>query len=826
MSGWLKALLGVEEREIPADAVTRFEFANLPRGSAALVMLLVAAALIFAVFWIYRREGSVSGRVKIALATLRSLVIAAAFLLVLEPVLAVDQVSEIEKSTVVLLDESLSMTVRDRYRAEGERYALSNAFNVDPSELKRYELVNAALRASGLAEALARNNEVRVFTFSDAPAPLLTLPRLAPGATAAPLPPLDPESPERRRRAARGTNLSAAVRGALDEIGSERTAAVVLITDGRHTIGPPAEDLGVFLKNKDIPLHTVLVGRDEAMANLRAVSLAGPDRAYRNDPVRFQAQVSSRTLPVATVLFERRYVEKGEDWQPVDRRDATFLVDDQPVDLEFSDRPPDIGPVEYRIRMEPQPEESTPRDNEKSFLTRVVEERAKVLFVAGGPGHEYYAIKNVLLRDNTVQLACFLQSADPEFPQDGNDLSLRQLPADEKGLFFFDVVLLYDPNGERFPPGFEKLLGKFVEEHRGGLGVIAGNKYTLALLRRAGPDNPVADMLPVVLDLDRADLPGQGIGYGRLFTDPWRMEPTPEATTHPITRFRADVRTVRELVWDNLPPFYWFFPTLRPKPGARVLAVNGDPRERVEPYGPRPMLATHRYGGGNVMFLAADETWRWRSIAEDVFDRFWVQTVRFLLEGRLAGERKRFRIFVDKEVVDLGDSAHLQVEAYTPQFEPYEADVVGVVVDGPDDFTQEVALLPVPGKPGRYSGSFAPPSIGDFELRAKDAQFRAAGESSDNTPGATFLVIEPDLEMGNVRADEPLLKDLAARTRGRFVPLSSISRLADPKTIPPASERVVTQGRPIPLWDTWTTIVVILLLLCAEWILRKKYRMV
>ena len=34
------------------------------------------------------------------------------------------------------------------------------------------------------------------------------------------------------------------------------------------------------------------------------------------------------------------------------------------------------------------------------------------------------------------------------------------------------------------------------------------------------------------------------------------------------------------------------------------------------------------------------------------------------------------------------------------------------------------------------------------------------------------------------------------------------------------------QGRPVPLWDTMTTVILILILLCAEWILRKRFRMV
>jgi hypothetical protein len=62
MSPWLKALLGVEDSEIPPDAVTSFEFANLPRGSVGLLLLLAAAALVAGVYWIYRREGSAAYR--------------------------------------------------------------------------------------------------------------------------------------------------------------------------------------------------------------------------------------------------------------------------------------------------------------------------------------------------------------------------------------------------------------------------------------------------------------------------------------------------------------------------------------------------------------------------------------------------------------------------------------------------------------------------------------------------------------------------------------------------------------------------------------------
>ena len=224
------------------------------------------------------------------------------------------------------------------------------------------------------------------------------------------------------------------------------------------------------------------------------------------------------------------------------------------------------------------------------------------------------------------------------------------------------------------------------------------------------------------------------------------------------------------------------------------------------------------------MFLAADETHRWRSVAEPIFDRFWVQTARFLLEGRHSGARRRYRIYLDRDVANLGESVQITVEAFDESFEAFRAENTKVLVNGPED-VEEVILMPVEGKEGRYSGSFAPSTIGDYELRPADKRFLATKEAEE-TPSASFVVELPDLEMGNVRADETLLKDLAARTRGRFVPLHALRQLARADLIPPASERVVTQGRPIPLWDTWTTIVVILSLLCVEWILRKRQRMV
>ena len=50
----------------------------------------------------------------------------------------------------------------------------------------------------------------------------------------------------------------------------------------------------------------------------------------------------------------------------------------------------------------------------------------------------------------------------------------------------------------------------------------------------------------------------------------------------------------------------------------------------------RPLLVSGQYGGGRTIFFGFDGTWRWRPAGRNAeyFNRFWLQTVRFLVEGR------------------------------------------------------------------------------------------------------------------------------------------------------------------------------------------------
>ena len=45
-----------------------------------------------------------------------------------------------------------------------------------------------------------------------------------------------------------------------------------------------------------------------------------------------------------------------------------------------------------------------------------------------------------------------------------------------------------------------------------------------------------------------------------------------------------------------------------------------------------PLITTRLYGGGRVVHLASDETWRWRyELADEVHQRLWNQLARYAM---------------------------------------------------------------------------------------------------------------------------------------------------------------------------------------------------
>jgi hypothetical protein len=97
-------------------------------------------------------------------------------------------------------------------------------------------------------------------------------------------------------------------------------------------------------------------------------------------------------------------------------------------------------------------------------------------------------------------------------------------------------------------------------------------------------------------------------------------------------------------------------------------------------------------------------------------------------------------------------------------------------------------------------------------------------EVPGETPDAkSFRVMASTEEKKDPSVDEASLRDLASASGGRLLGLRDLRSLAG--EIPARAYRIPVESRPEPLSDRWWTPVLLTMLLAAEWLLRKKWRL-
>jgi hypothetical protein len=126
-----------------------------------------------------------------------------------------------------------------------------------------------------------------------------------------------------------------------------------------------------------------------------------------------------------------------------------------------------------------------------------------------------------------------------------------------------------------------------------------------------------------------------------------------------------------------------------------------------------------------------------------------------------------------------------------------------------------LSLKPVPNQPGVYAAEFRPESAGTLLIEA-------SAQRGARALGTAHAVVhfEPDAEFFSVRQNRALLEQLAQATGARYWPTDALAGL--PAAIR-ASSAGVMQQEILPLWDAPAVFLLLLLLKCGEWLLRRRW---
>ncbi|MBI3183698.1 MAG: theronine dehydrogenase [Myxococcales bacterium] len=743
----------------------------LPSWLLALLLLGALLGVLLAAMGLFREP---SRRRRILLWALRAGAGLCAAFFLLEPGIRNLQVARVKNRVAVLVDRSASM-----------------GFPVEPQGQSRSaQVADAVEQLLRQFEGMKDRFTVEVFGFDPELSPLTAQ--------------LIREQPP---RAARTDLLSAlrAIKAGEQGATSRKLSGVLLLSDGADNAELASGVAGrakSALSDLEVPVSTFLAGK-ENLRDLAIENVKVDDFAFVRNSIAVEVEVRGR-------LFKGRQVGVvlRREGQVVASKGISFHSPDDLQTVSFSFTPDQTGRFVYTVAMPVFPDEAVAENNSRSFALKVIRDRVRVLLVVGRPSWDERFLRGLLRQDPNVDLISFYilrtMSDDPMVVNQDRELSLIPFPMDEifeTKLHTFDVVVFQNfgyTDPQLSIERYERNLDRYV--HGGGAFAMIGGDHAFgegrarfAVLGNAMPVEPAAAA-------DLAD---------------FRPRLTPEGLRHPVTAL-ASGSISTDAAWSTLPQLPGANIT-RAKPGATVLLEH--PFAVVEGKN-APVLALWDYGRGRALALAVDSSWYWAftSHAEGSqsrrYDRFWGNALRWLVRDP---DLTTLRVTADPASVEPGKPVAAMVAARLPDYQPAAQAEVKVdlysVAAGKVVATQSATA----GMDGVARVEFPPPEPGAYRLlgTARKGE-RSLGEGED---AVAVRAVGPELADASVRPD--LLSQVAKATGGEAfrLPLSSMPEL--PLLDPPLVE--VGRSKDQPLWDRWYYLLLLVGLLGAEWVLRRRF---
>ncbi|MCS7046177.1 MAG: VWA domain-containing protein [Gemmataceae bacterium] len=805
----LTKLLGVEVPPGTALSTAELHFRGLLPWWLALVVLVGLGAV---VGYMYRQERGEFGPVRRSVMIgLRIVLLAMVLFFLARPLLLAEFTGQRRSGVVVLLDNSQSMSQRDRRVREVDQLRVALAKDLlppttkitgddpaalppvpaetpkDPSraELVRWVLANPKLK---LAEGLANHGPLRPYLVGQRLRG--TLDEAGPGA------PLERLLASFRADEAK-TALADAIYEVLQRKDGDTPAAIVVISDGQDNASKyTLAEAGAEAARLGVPLHLWGVGSSDA-ASLAIKEVAAPDTLFVDDtitvPIRWRALgFQQGTIEVVVTLGGKEVARKERAVQlGADVRDVISFVVPKGKDKE------ELRDLVVRVQLKGS---NQFRDDMRREV-RVVDRKIRVLVIEHSPRFEYKFLQAALLRDRRVEADFLLVQADPKVAKSGPPF-LPEFPPSRAKFFDarYNVILLGDVAATYLGREHLDWIKEFVEK-RGGLIVLAGRQHMPATYL----GTPLAEMLPVEFTAQK-----------------FKLDPEARTQEYPPTLTEAGQRTDwlaladgpedNLKTWSELPGFFWHYPVTKLRPAAVSLVVNARAKMGDQPM---PIVAAHWYGQGQVIFLGTDETWRWRyNVQDKLFVRFWGQLIYQAGLPSLLGESaKRVHVALERSQAVLGQPGSIYVrlldKLFNPRLDPQvEAQLEYLDAQPGQPRLRKLTLQAVPGRPGDYRALLPHDHPGRFVFKV----------ANPDTATFSYRVEPPPLhELDEIGMAEKELRELAELSGGRFYREEDLAGLAEAIT---TRHTPFTRRQEILLWNP-LAFLVFLALITAEWLVRK-----
>jgi len=224
--------------------------------------------------------------------------------------------------------------------------------------------------------------------------------------------------------------------------------------------------------------------------------------------------------------------------------------------------------------------------------------------------------------------------------------------------------------------------------------------------------------------------------------------------------------------------------------------------------------------------MTADTTWKWEfqtrgTGSDSPYSRLWGQMVRWLARGDAAREEDASAVVmrIDRPQVRASEAITVHARVQTVLGLPADDAQVTCTVTGASSQT-----LTLGGRGGgRYEAPLTLTSGGEHRLsvRGVDSAGKELGRDE-----MTLTVLAPTAEMQRLARDEPALRRIADRSRGRYADIAALPEVVDEALARArAAAGPVAPPRTLRLYNFPAAMVLFAILLTAELVLRRRWQL-
>lgn len=674
------------------------------------------------------------------LGALRTVALALILFLLFEPVLQKESEQISEPAVAVLVDGSESMSWADSVVTEGNQTIAS-----------KLEQLNASL--SGL--------NVRFFTF---------------GADLSPLDSLESLSLNKGR-----TDIGKALRSVQEAFQDDPLKSVILVSDGLYNAG--ANPIHVS-ERYPVPIFSLAHGDSTLRKDIRIVGVATNELVYAGSEVPVLVRIRNDGFPNQSLT-----VSLSDSNGEIDSADLAMPVSGAESEVELTFPAEMVGRNNLRIAVSRLDEEATFRNNVHSTSVLVLDQKKRVLLLAGTPSPDVASIARLMLEDETTELVQRTGANNGSFYQ-------GELPSD---LSEFDLIISVGFPGPSTTGASSAFVASAVQD---------GVPFFFMLDRKT-------DFSALKRDFG-AFLPFSPASIRTGFID-GSMSETALATSHAIFDIGGQNSVTN---WDRLPPLSINDSRWVPAPAATILATSQIRGVSLDD----PVFGVTRTASSRSAALLAHGFWKWNNAPEDlqkesdIFKGIFTNTIQWLLA---TDDNRLVRVQPAESEYAEGESIIFGGEVYDETLRPVSDAALSIQLTAPDGqlYPFEMASL---GN-GRYSWDIGGLPSGAYSYSATAVR----NDVEIGTDEGAFTVGTRTLEFRNTRADFALMSQIAERSGGKLLSSNDLDQLRSLIQAQPGFESVATTIlSQIRLWQKLPFLLIILCLLTLEWFFRKRSGMV